>query len=105
MDYVTDMNSMFKLCESLQSLYLSNWNISNVTDTNFMFSRCESLQSLDLSNWDVSNVMHMLDMFYGCTSLQQTYGMSDTELQEALKSGSWSSLSSQQSNSPQKIKF
>ena len=64
------MNKMFYQCNSLQSLDLSNWNVSNLTDMSFMFYECESLQSLDLSNWDVSNVANMSYMFKRCESLQ-----------------------------------
>ena len=67
---VTDMNSMFYGCLSLQSLDLSNFDTSNVTDMGSMFISCSSLQSLDLSNFDTSNVTDMTTMFGSCSSLQ-----------------------------------
>ena len=66
---VTDMNGMFYGCESLTSLDLNSFDTSNVTDMNFMFSFCSSLTSLDLSSFNTANVTTMLNMFWGCTSL------------------------------------
>ena len=55
----TNMNSMFKDCNNLTSLDVSNWNTGNVTSMQNMFRNCTSLTSLDISNWDVSNVTNM----------------------------------------------
>ena len=38
------MRSMFKWCESLTSINLSNFNTQNVNDMSDMFSWCESLK-------------------------------------------------------------
>ena len=35
-----------------------------------MFYDCNSLTSLDLSGWDISNVTHTDDMFHGCSALK-----------------------------------
>ena len=42
---------------------------SRVNDMYRMFRFCESLTSLDLSNWDTTNVTNMEDMFYSCEAL------------------------------------
>ena len=66
---VTDMNSMFSSCSSLNTLDLSNFNTSNVTNMGGMFYSCSSLKTLDLSNFNTSNVNDMGQMFYNCTEL------------------------------------
>ena len=40
------MNNMFQLCEKLQSLDLSNWNVANVTTMSNMFKYCDSLKTI-----------------------------------------------------------
>jgi len=67
---VTDMNSMFNCCMALQSLDLSSFNTASVTDMGDMFSQCSSLQSLDLSSFNTASVTDMNHMFYKCSSLQ-----------------------------------
>ena len=67
---VTNMNTMFYNCSSLQTLDVSNWNTSNVTTMYSMFQNCSSLQSVDVSNWVTSNVKDMSNMFSQCSSLQ-----------------------------------
>ena len=67
---VTNFNSMFYYCKSLQTLYLSNFNTSSVTDMRFMFQGCELLKILDLSNFDTSKVTAMDSMFRECKSLK-----------------------------------
>ena len=88
---------MFKLCENLENLDLSNFDTSNVTDmsglfggciklksikglngfnTNRvksmmqMFQQCNKLEYLDLSNFDTSSVIDMRFMFLECNNLQ-----------------------------------
>ena len=67
---LTNMKDMFRNCSSLQSLDVSNWDVSNVIDFIYMFDSCSSLQSLDVSNWNVGNATGMGNMFYSCSSLQ-----------------------------------
>ena len=62
---------MFRGCNSLISLDLSNFNTQNVTDMGSMFSGCNSLISLDLSNFNTQNVTKMNSMFDGCNSLKK----------------------------------
>ena len=42
---VTDMNSLFLGCNSLQSVYFKNFIASSVNNMNLMFFGCSSLQS------------------------------------------------------------
>ena len=66
---VTNMNKMFYNCSSLTTLDLSNFNTSNVTNMSFMFETCQSLTTLDLSNFDTRSVTNMSYMFTGCRAL------------------------------------
>lgn len=59
---------MFKECNSLISLDLSNWDTSGLQDIQEMFYNCTSLQYLNLSTWNTSNVNNVRNMFYGVPS-------------------------------------
>ena len=65
---VTNMKSMFFLCNKLTSLDVSKFDTSNVTNMASMFEGC-SLTNLDISSFDTSKVTDMSSMFYGCNSL------------------------------------
>jgi surface protein len=62
----TSINGMFSGCSSLQNVPLLN--TSAVTNMNFMFNFCPSLQNIPLFN--TSAVTSMISMFTGCSSLQ-----------------------------------
>lgn len=66
---VTDMHYMFLGCEELTSLNLSNFDTSHVINMASMFEYCSSLKSLDLSNFDTSHVTDMSLMFSNCEAL------------------------------------
>ena len=57
---VTNMDQMFRGCESLTSLDVSNFNTAKVTNMRLMFNYCFGLTSLDVSNFNTSNVTTML---------------------------------------------
>ena len=67
---VKNMKFMFCRCKSLDSIDVSKWNMSNVYDMGYMFYGCESLKSVDVSKWNVSNVRNMSCMFFKCSSLE-----------------------------------
>ena len=50
---------MFRNCESLKSLDLSNFDTSQVTDMNNMFQNCYTLTSLNITNFDNSKVTNL----------------------------------------------
>lgn len=68
-DNVTSMDRMFKSCNKLTTINVSDWNTSNVTSMSETFVECTKLTSLDLSNFDTSNVTDMYNMFYNCSGL------------------------------------
>ena len=66
---VTDMDCMFRGCESLAALDLSSFDTSKVKYMRGMFEDCKGLTTLNLSSFDTSKLTSMLDMFRGCASL------------------------------------
>ena len=66
---VNNMSGMFRKCNSLTSLDLSNFNTSKVTDMSAMFIKCTELTTLDLSSFNTENVTNMNCMFEDCSSL------------------------------------
>jgi len=66
---VTAMEGMFIFCENLTSLDVSHFDTSNVTDMSNMFGMCKKLSNLDVSHFDTSNVTNMGGMFNCCNSL------------------------------------
>jgi surface protein len=74
---VTDMTEMFRGCESLNELHLSDWDVSNVCDMSWMFRGCESLTDISaLREWDVSGAKWMMGMFYSCSALKDLLPLS-----------------------------
>ena len=67
---ITDMNSLFKDCNSLETIIVSNLNTSLVTNMSEMFYGCSNLIEVDLSTFDISSVIDMHNMFNGCTNLE-----------------------------------
>lgn len=55
----------------LHSLDLSNWETSRMTDANSMFRECSSLQSLDVSKWNTQALTNAIGMFTESSSLQK----------------------------------
>jgi len=62
---------MFRNCNTLTYLNLSNFNTQNVTDMSDMFHCCYSLTSLNLSNFNTQNVTNISGMFSYCNSLKK----------------------------------
>ena len=65
----TTFYCLFNMCYELVSLNVNNLNTSNVTNMNETFSDCRKLASLNLNNWNTSNVTNMNHMFRNCYSL------------------------------------
>lgn len=66
---MTDMSNMFRNCSQLQTLDVSNWDVSNATYINAAFMNCSSLEVLDVSKWDTRKVISMSGTFQGCSKL------------------------------------
>lgn len=74
---VFDMSSMFRDCDKLTSLDLSNFDTSNVTKMGYTFGLCTRLTTVDFSNLDTSNVAEMEGVFGYCASLTTIKGVID----------------------------
>ncbi|NKI30809.1 BspA family leucine-rich repeat surface protein [Croceivirga thetidis] len=71
LDNVTNMNSMFNGCYSLEgTTEFENWEVGNVQIMNDLFADCFEFNQ-ELGSWDVSNVTDMSFMF---SSAQQFNG-------------------------------
>ncbi|AIS09772.1 hypothetical protein LACWKB8_1517 [Lactobacillus sp. wkB8] len=84
---VTDMHSMFAPCYKLSSIDLHSFDTSSVTNMSFMFSSCQSLTSLDLRNFDTAKVTDMTNMFFDCQNLKTLNISSFQMAQVTSKSG------------------
>ena len=70
---ITNMNSMFDGCDSIEYINITNFNSSSATDMGHMFQGCTNLKSLDLTNFDTSLVTDMSNMFSDCNSLEYLF--------------------------------
>lgn len=61
----TSLKNAFKNCKKLTTIDLSNFVTSNCTSLEATFFSCEALNP-DVSTWDTSNVTTMSGTFYGC---------------------------------------
>ena len=83
---VTNMNGLFVECSSLTNIGLSNFDTKKVTNMNGMFYGCSSLTNIGLSNFDTKNVTDMGCMFKGCKSLKiQNVKTNDKQIIELMK--------------------
>ena len=55
--------AMFSGCASLETLNLSQWNVSNIEDFSYMFSDTINLASVNLNNWKTSSATNMGSLF------------------------------------------
>ncbi|MBQ9172392.1 MAG: BspA family leucine-rich repeat surface protein [Bacteroidales bacterium] len=92
---ITEFIGTFEGCNSLESLDLSMFDLSNVTsyarlfsmcynlteitgdftirrgnEVSQMFNDCHSLRNIDVSSWDVSETEDLSNVFSGCNSLE-----------------------------------
>lgn len=58
------LTGLFSNCDSLTSLDLSGWDMSNLTEMGNLFYQCNRLKSVNLSGWDTSNVKNMSQCLY-----------------------------------------
>ena len=64
------MRGMFKGCNNLKNIDLSNFDTSAVTNMQHMFNNCYGLKNVYVSElWNINNVTSSDSMFYNCKSL------------------------------------
>lgn len=68
--HVWAMPNLFERTSNLRTLHIETWDTSAVTWANYMFSDC-GVESLDLSQWNVSQVTEMNSLFYGMSNLRK----------------------------------
>lgn len=61
--------AMFYRCYGLVDIDLSHWNTSACEDMGYMFCWDSGLKSLNLTNWDTGNVKNFESMFQECRAL------------------------------------
>ena len=66
---LTNLQGTFKDNKSVDSLDLTNMNVSNVTTLQQTFANCTNLKSIDLTGWDTKNVKSLYETFYLCQNL------------------------------------
>ena len=73
LNYLNDINSMFRGCYLLKSIDLSNFKSEKVNNVNFLFGNDFSLKRIVFSNltsyFTTENVTDMSGLFYGCNNL------------------------------------
>ena len=60
----TSLESMFRACNSLVSIDVSGWDVSNVTKFNEVFMYNSALPSINLENWNTSSGVNFKWMFF-----------------------------------------
>jgi len=70
---VEDMSHLFEGCKILNKINFNSpyFITKNVKNFSNMFKECDSLVELDLSNFDTSQALNMSKMFQGCFSLEK----------------------------------
>ena len=68
---VSSMWNLFRQCESLVSLDVSYFDMSNVESTKSMFNQCYNLKSCHIHWADTPKLKHMAWMFENCLSLEE----------------------------------
>lgn len=69
--YVTNMSSMFFMCQRVEKIDLSNVDTRSVTNMDNMFRGCINLKEINVSGFHTSNVKSMKGMFAYCQNLKQ----------------------------------
>ena len=67
---MTSAKGMFKGCQSLKTIDLSNYNASNLKNTEEMFDGCKNLTTIKVNDtWNNLNITSSTNMFNNCTKL------------------------------------
>lgn len=74
----TTIAGLFNYCRALQSVDLTNWNVSSVENMINLCQECKVLSSIgNLTNWDVSKVVSTRFMFSQCLLLEDIGNISN----------------------------
>ena len=64
-----DFLCMCYMCQLLETLDVSTWDISKASNLQYMFVNCSALKVIDVSNWDTSSITNITGIFWGCSSV------------------------------------
>ena len=68
--HITSCDSMFKNCESLETVTFKYCDFSTVRSTADMFYNCYHLKNVEFGNFNSKLLRSMSNMFYQCTALE-----------------------------------
>ncbi len=68
---MTNAYRLFRGCENMASVDVSDFDTSQITNMGYMFEDCKSLATLDVRHFDTSKVTYMYSMFSGCENLEE----------------------------------
>lgn len=74
---VRDVTSLFRMCQNLEYVDMSNFRTNEITSMHGMFYGCIRLKELNITGWNTSNVTDMNTMFYNCKQLTPKVGHFD----------------------------
>lgn len=101
---VTSFESMFLLCNHLQTLDLRFWNTQKVINMSNMFGECTRLLNLNLEGWDTRSVTTMDLMFAHCSSMESLQlGEGFGRMQDSVGSVDFSMMSNWGNTSVQSL--
>ena len=79
---------MFYNCKNLKEIGdISNWNIKSLKNASDMFNSCSSIKTIDISNWDLSSLDSANRMFYNCRELESIGNITKQQLIDSSKYG------------------
>lgn len=82
----TTIDSLFDNCVNIKNV--PAFTITNkCTAMRRIFRNCDLLTTLDLSNWDTSNTTYMFEAFYGCNNLEYIKGLENFDTSKATSLG------------------
>lgn len=70
-----NISYLFKGCENLISIGLSNITFSYIKNMSHTFENCKKLQTINFTSFNSSNIKRMDSLFKGCTSLSNIIGL------------------------------
>lgn len=83
----TTIDSLFDNCVNIKNV--PAFTITNkCTAMHRIFRNCDLLTTLDLSNWDTSNTTYMFEAFYGCNNLEYIKGLENFDTSNITSLGS-----------------
>ena len=74
--HVQNFHAVFNGCKAVTTIEgIENWNTQNVLDMSNMFSYDRAIINLNVSKWDVSQVTNFSTMFASCNKLELIIGL------------------------------